>query len=455
MTISEMDDNPAGSTRSKKKPKQVASEPLASKKAAPTAAKKQVRRTSGSAKATKNTRGAAPRATTKNPSARQNKSPVTQDTTLGDDSDVLMDEPSIVERPKKKVPNKSNKQPSLKRKSDAQSALGAIAGDIDSDLNDLESILASTSARPSKKSKTSKSLEPTKPNTGAAKKNAVIAAEKAVLSKENEDLKAALAAAQAENTRLQYVNEQTHRDYQVKSQLIPRPPGERGKNGWNLQAHMGLAKRYELYSNIRRSVRYAIYESQLNIWKKINHQDEQALFTCYALIKQQFPIMVQFEGNWATREFIKGICQNARRHCRKKGITNPTLPAELLDGDNNRAHNSDDGEDDGEGEDGEDEGDEEEDAIVDDEVEGSVDEDGENNVDDDRDAEQEARDEEHDEAEDEEDVDSDANDDDDDNDDDNDDDEQEEGGSEDEGGEEGEGEGAGAAASDSDEDDFE
>lgn len=41
--------------------------------------------------------------------------------------------------------------------------------------------------------------------------------------------------------------------------------------------------------------------------------------------------MERFANNWATREFIKGICQNARRHCRKKGIKDPTLPPELLE----------------------------------------------------------------------------------------------------------------------------
>ncbi|KAG8929440.1 hypothetical protein FRC01_004339 [Tulasnella sp. 417] len=35
-----------------------------------------------------------------------------------------------------------------------------------------------------------------------------------------------------------------------------------------------------------------------------------------------------------TREFVKGICQNAHRHCRNKGLDDPTLPAQLLEGDN-------------------------------------------------------------------------------------------------------------------------
>lgn len=63
-------------------------------------------------------------------------------------------------------------------------------------------------------------------------------------------------------------------------------------------------------------------------------------------VKDRFPKMAQFEGNWATREFVKGICQNARKHCRRKGINCPTLPAELLDNDGNGG-GDDDGSDDG------------------------------------------------------------------------------------------------------------
>ncbi|KIO16279.1 hypothetical protein M407DRAFT_34066 [Tulasnella calospora MUT 4182] len=190
----------------------------------------------------------------------------------------------------------------------------------------------------------------------AEPKSAVATAQNVVLTSENVGLKALLAAAQAEIQRLQEANTQTQQELTSNKQLIPRPPGERGKNGWNLQANMGLKNNYNLYSNIRRCVRYAVYEAQLNIWKKITQQDERALFTCYGVVKQRFPYMAQFEGNWATREFIKGICQNARRHCRKKGISDPTLPAELLeeldgggndDGDNDGGHgdgNDDDNE---------------------------------------------------------------------------------------------------------------
>lgn len=45
--------------------------------------------------------------------------------------------------------------------------------------------------------------------------------------------------------------------------------------------------------------------------------------------------MARFEGNWATREFIKGICSNARRQAKKMGDMSGTLPKELLDQDEN------------------------------------------------------------------------------------------------------------------------
>lgn len=120
---------------------------------------------------------------------------------------------------------------------------------------------------------------------------------------------ALLAASEAEVQRLQQAQIQPQEEYNTKKHTIPRPPGERGKNGWNLQEHMGLKDNEEAYSNIRvcghsdgyrfrghatnsslvpcpvqRCVRYAIYESQLDIWVKINQQKEVALFTCYALV---------------------------------------------------------------------------------------------------------------------------------------------------------------------------
>ncbi|KAG8934652.1 hypothetical protein FRC01_001388 [Tulasnella sp. 417] len=195
---------------------------------------------------------------------------------------------------------------------------------------------------------------PSKTKNGSAQpKSAVAVAQKIVLEKENVNLKALLEAANAEIDRLQNESSQVQQDQVAHNQLIPRPRGERGKNRWNLQANMGLKKDYKLYSNIRRCVRYAVYEAQLNIWKKITEQDERALFTCYTVVKQRFPYMNQFENNWATREFIKGICGNARRHCRRKSITDPTLPAELLEFDDNNDANNGEGEND-EGDVGED-----------------------------------------------------------------------------------------------------
>ncbi|KAG8994397.1 hypothetical protein FRB90_000441 [Tulasnella sp. 427] len=164
-------------------------------------------------------------------------------------------------------------------------------------------------------------------------KSALVAAQKAVLEKQNADLKDRLAATEAEIRRLTEVNVSAQKELTAITQLIPRPPGERGKNGWNLQDKMGLKNDKETYGNIRRCVRYAIYKAQLDIWIKINQQDQMSIFTCYSLVKQQFPLMGQFEGSWATRELIKGICSNARRHCRKKHITDPRLPVELLKDD--------------------------------------------------------------------------------------------------------------------------
>lgn len=111
-----------------------------------------------------------------------------------------------------------------------------------------------------------------------------MAAEKAVLQKENEELKgdccacsndllenlltcasfqAQLAAKDAEVLRLQHVNRQTQQEHRP-NQLIPRPPGERGKNGWNLQKHMGLENDPEAYHNIRVSQVYTTCKFSLS-----------------------------------------------------------------------------------------------------------------------------------------------------------------------------------------------
>lgn len=113
-----------------------------------------------------------------------------------------------------------------------------------------------------------------------------------------------LAAKEAENLLLREASTKPYQDFDAKNRLIPRPPGERGKDGWNLQKHMGLENDDKTYSNIRvsslalhsilqfsfyslpvkRCVRYAVYESQLDISKRINEQNEKSLFTCYAVV---------------------------------------------------------------------------------------------------------------------------------------------------------------------------
>lgn len=95
---------------------------------------------------------------------------------------------------------------------------------------------------------------------------------------------------------------------------------------------------------------YSIYQSQLNIWLRINRQAKKALYTCYTLavapllhfwyhllsyLIDPFPCMEQFANNWATQEFMKGICQNAWQHCCKKGSKDLTLGSGLLEANDN------------------------------------------------------------------------------------------------------------------------
>ncbi|KAG9017103.1 hypothetical protein FRB90_001746, partial [Tulasnella sp. 427] len=50
----------------------------------------------------------------------------------------------------------------------------------------------------------------------------------------------------------------------TSSSLIARSPGEKGKNGWNLQEAMELKDGDTLYSEILRTARHSISRSGLN-----------------------------------------------------------------------------------------------------------------------------------------------------------------------------------------------
>ncbi|KAG8959045.1 hypothetical protein FRC00_002029, partial [Tulasnella sp. 408] len=63
---------------------------------------------------------------------------------------------------------------------------------------------------------------------------------------------------------------------------IPRPPGERGKNGWNLQTALQLEGDGDMYNLVLAATRDAIKETGLEWRKKFDEQDPIRVGTCYS-----------------------------------------------------------------------------------------------------------------------------------------------------------------------------
>ncbi|KAG9049061.1 hypothetical protein FS837_011334 [Tulasnella sp. UAMH 9824] len=84
--------------------------------------------------------------------------------------------------------------------------------------------------------------------------------------------------------------------------LIPRPPGEKGKNGWNLQDAMGLKDDDPLYNEI--------------------------------LVKRQHPYLERFLGDWPAKEMVINALQNHRKalsaKAKAKVSTDPETQASFM-----------------------------------------------------------------------------------------------------------------------------
>ncbi|KAG8902418.1 hypothetical protein FRC00_008569 [Tulasnella sp. 408] len=84
--------------------------------------------------------------------------------------------------------------------------------------------------------------------------------------------------------------------------LIPRPPGEKGKNGWNLQDAMGLKDDDPLYNEI--------------------------------LVKRQHPYLERFLGDWPAKEMVISALQNRRKalsaKAKAKVSTDPETQASFM-----------------------------------------------------------------------------------------------------------------------------
>ncbi|KAG9048872.1 hypothetical protein FS837_011781 [Tulasnella sp. UAMH 9824] len=66
--------------------------------------------------------------------------------------------------------------------------------------------------------------------------------------------------------------------------LIPRPSGEKGKNGWNMQEALRLKENGDLYNEILATTRTAVSEAGLDWTLKFRAQDLEKLMDCYARV---------------------------------------------------------------------------------------------------------------------------------------------------------------------------
>ncbi|KAG9030894.1 hypothetical protein FS837_003159 [Tulasnella sp. UAMH 9824] len=111
---------------------------------------------------------------------------------------------------------------------------------------------------------------------------------------------------------------------------IPRPPGERGKNGWNMQTALQLQADGDMYNlvlilplcDLKAATRDAVRECGLDWRKKFDEQDPIRLGTCYSQMKHVQPYLKKFKGDWACRELVISALQNRRKveHARIKSL---------------------------------------------------------------------------------------------------------------------------------------
>ncbi|KIO25443.1 hypothetical protein M407DRAFT_25241 [Tulasnella calospora MUT 4182] len=102
-------------------------------------------------------------------------------------------------------------------------------------------------------------------------------------------------------------------DSQPGDSLILRPPGEKGKNGWNLQDAMGLKEDDALYNEILRSARHCISRSGIDWEATYSEQEPGRLAACFKELKRQHPYLERFQGDWPAKEMVISALQNRRK----------------------------------------------------------------------------------------------------------------------------------------------
>ncbi|KAG6808297.1 hypothetical protein H0H92_004616 [Tricholoma furcatifolium] len=147
---------------------------------------------------------------------------------------------------------------------------------------------------------------------------------------ELEALKAALAAAKAENAKLIEEKEaEAARDKATKNKpvkMVPRPQGTAGHH-FSIQEEMGLGdtvKKAETYKALVRYIRRLTDQSPINwenSWTKISPRDKANLFE---VCRKEHPILTRYVNDWATEEIVKQYLKNKRNYAyRKNHLTRP------------------------------------------------------------------------------------------------------------------------------------
>ncbi|KAG8930579.1 hypothetical protein FRC01_002577 [Tulasnella sp. 417] len=155
--------------------------------------------------------------------------------------------------------------------------------------------------------------------------------ENAELIKANAELEAKLKQMTTDMRTLKKFKVLWLKDHEKKSQtnipgqsgsLIPRPPGEKGKNGWNLQDAIGLKDDNSLYSDILQSTRHCISRSGLDWEATYSEQEPARLAACFKELKKLRPYLERFQGDWPAKEFVISALQNRRKVLNAKAKAN-------------------------------------------------------------------------------------------------------------------------------------
>ncbi|KAG8901565.1 hypothetical protein FRC01_009810 [Tulasnella sp. 417] len=140
-----------------------------------------------------------------------------------------------------------------------------------------------------------------------------------LLSAELQDLKASLLRAEELARKYQkYEFLYLKAMDQKPAKLIPRPEGERGKNGWTLLKALQLESKPDLYLSILASVRQAITSAGLDWEKTFHKQNSVRVAECFRIIKENNPYLEQFEDDWPARELVVSCMQNKRKTRNRK-----------------------------------------------------------------------------------------------------------------------------------------